>query len=98
VFGPVVCVTPVASADEALALANDTPYGLSASVFTRSLGEAMRFAGALEVGVAHINGESTGAEPHVPFGGMKASSSHSREQGAAAREFFTDVKTLYVHG
>ena len=77
-------------------LANDTPYGLSGSIFTRDLRAAMRRAHELEVGVVHLNGESAGAEPHVPFGGVKASSSGSREQGKSAREFFTEIKTIYI--
>jgi acyl-CoA reductase-like NAD-dependent aldehyde dehydrogenase len=97
IFGPVLCVTPVEDADAALRLANATEYGLSASVFTRSLDQALAFADGLEAGVVHVNGQTTGAEPHVPFGGMKESSSSSREQGKAAAEFFTQVKTIYVH-
>jgi acyl-CoA reductase-like NAD-dependent aldehyde dehydrogenase len=96
IFGPVLAVTEADNAAEALRLANDTEYGLSASIFTHDLGAAMRFARDVQAGVVHINSETTGAEPHVPFGGMKQSSSHSREQGKAAREFFTDTKTVYV--
>jgi acyl-CoA reductase-like NAD-dependent aldehyde dehydrogenase len=96
IFGPVAVVVPVDSFDEAVATANATPYGLSASVFTRDLDRALRFAGAIQAGVVKINQESAGVELHVPFGGMKASSSGPREQGKAAREFFTQVKTIYV--
>ena len=81
---------------EAFATANDSAYGLSASLFTHDLGAAMRFVREIEAGVVHVNSETTGAEPHVPFGGMKRSSSHSREQGKAAREFYTDTKTVYL--
>lgn len=98
IFGPLVCFTPVEDATVALERANDTPYGLSASVFTSSLDHALAFVDGLDAGVVHVNGESTGAEPHVPFGGMKDSSSFSREQGKASREFFTQLKTVYVHG
>jgi acyl-CoA reductase-like NAD-dependent aldehyde dehydrogenase len=96
IFGPVLAVIPADDPAEAIMLANATPYGLSASVYTHDLGTAMRFARESQVGVVHINSETTGAEPHVPFGGMKQSSSHSREQGKAAREFFTDTKTVYM--
>lgn len=97
IFGPVLAITPADSFDAALALANDTEFGLSASIFTRDLDRALAFSRRAEVGIVHVNGETAGAEPHVPFGGMKASSSHSREQGKAAAHFFTDVKTVYVH-
>jgi alpha-ketoglutaric semialdehyde dehydrogenase len=96
IFGPVLAILEADNMTEAIRLANDTDYGLSASVFTHGLGAAMRFAREFRAGVVHINSETTGAEPHVPFGGMKQSSSHSREQGKAAREFFTDTKTVYV--
>jgi aldehyde dehydrogenase (NAD+) len=98
IFGPVLCVIRARDADEAIALANDTRFGLSASLFTRDVNDALRLAGEIEAGVVHVNGESAGAEPHVPFGGVKASSGGSREQGMAAREFFTEVKTIYVEG
>lgn len=96
IFGPVTAVLAVDDAAEALRLANATPFGLSASVFTRDLNAALRAANELEVGVVHINGETAGAEPHVPFGGIKGSGSGSREQGTAARDFFTETKTIYI--
>jgi alpha-ketoglutaric semialdehyde dehydrogenase len=97
VFGPVAAVLPVASYEEAIALANDTPYGLSASIFTRDLAKAHRFAHDIRAGVVKVNQETSGIEYHVPFGGMKESSSGSREQGKAAREFFTESKTVYIN-
>ena len=96
IFGPVAALLPAASYDEAVALANDTPYGLSASVFTNDLTRALRFADAIHAGVVKINQESAGVEFQVPFGGMQESSSGSREQGKAAREFFTQWKTVYM--
>jgi acyl-CoA reductase-like NAD-dependent aldehyde dehydrogenase len=96
VFGPVLGIIPARDADHALSLANDTEYGLSASVFTTDLASAVRLSRGLEAGVVHVNDESAGAEPHVPFGGVKASSSGSREQGRAALEFFTETKTTYL--
>lgn len=95
-FGPVLGVIPVDSMDEAMAVANQVKFGLSASIFTRDLGKALAFAREIEAGVVHVNSETPGAEPHVPFGGMKGSSSYSREQGKAAREFFTQTKTVYI--
>ncbi len=96
VFGPVAALLPADSYEEAVALANDTPFGLSAAVFTRDLGRALRFAKEIRAGVVKVNQESAGLELQVPFGGTKASSSGSREQGKAAREFFTEWKTVYV--
>jgi aldehyde dehydrogenase (NAD+) len=96
IFGPVAALLPAASYDEAVALANDTPYGLSASVFTNDLSRALRFADDIHAGVVKVNQESAGVEFHVPFGGMQESSSGSREQGKAAREFFTQWKTVYL--
>jgi alpha-ketoglutaric semialdehyde dehydrogenase len=95
-FGPVLGVIPVDSLDEAMQVANQVKFGLSASIFTRDLGKALSFAREIEAGVVHVNSETPGAEPQVPFGGMKGSSSYSREQGKAAREFFTQTKTVYI--
>ena len=94
VFGPVLAVLRVADFDAALALANDVAYGLSASVFTRDLGNALRFAREIEAGMVRVNSETAGVEPQAPFGGVKASSSFSREQGQYARDFYTQVKTV----
>jgi acyl-CoA reductase-like NAD-dependent aldehyde dehydrogenase len=77
-------------------LANNVQYGLSASVFTRDLNRVLQFARMIDVGMVRVNGETAGVEPQAPFGGMKASSSHSREQGRAALEFFTSVKTVAI--
>ena len=82
-FGPVLGVIPVDSMEEAMAVANQVKFGLSASIFTRDLGRALAFAREIEAGVVHVNSETAGAEPQVPFGGMKGSSSYSREQGKA---------------
>ncbi|GAB4458507.1 MAG: aldehyde dehydrogenase family protein [Armatimonadaceae bacterium] len=94
VFGPVLSIHRVPDLDAALELANAVAYGLSASVFTRDIGKALRFAREIEAGLVRINGETAGVEPQAPFGGMKASSSFSREQGQAAKEFFTQIKTI----
>lgn len=95
-FGPVLGILPVDSFEEAIGVANNVRFGLSASIFTRDLGRALHFAREIEAGIVHINSETAGAEPQVPFGGMKGSSSYSREQGKSAREFFTQVKTVYM--
>jgi aldehyde dehydrogenase (NAD+) len=95
-FGPVLGVISVDGIDEALAVANQVRFGLSASLFTRDLERALTFAREIEAGIVHVNSETAGAEPQVPFGGMKGSSSYSREQGKASREFFTQIKTVYL--
>jgi alpha-ketoglutaric semialdehyde dehydrogenase len=96
IFGPVATILPASSYEEAVALANDTPFGLTASLFTNDLTKALHFANDIRVGVVKINQESAGLEFQVPFGGAKESSSGSREQGEAAKEFFTQWKTVYM--
>lgn len=98
VFGPVVAFIEAADLDEALRIHNDVAYGLSGSIFTRDLATAETFVATARVGLVHVNGETAGAEPHVPFGGMRGSSSWSREQGRSAAEFFTQTRTVYVEG
>lgn len=96
IFGPVLAVMPAESFEEAIAISNLVDYGLSASIFTRDLTRAFEFVRDVQAGVVHVNSETPGAEPQASFGGMKASSSHSREQGKAAADFYTQVKTVYL--
>ncbi len=96
IFGPVLCLMRAEDLDEAIALANKVRYGLSASIFTRDLNAVQEYSSRIEAGVVKVNGETAGIEPQVPFGGVKESSSHSREQGRAAIEFFTSIKTVYI--
>jgi aldehyde dehydrogenase (NAD+) len=96
IFGPVLGIMVANDRDEALRLANGVQFGLSASVCTRNVRNALEFINALEAGIIHVNGETAGAEPQVPFGGMKASGTYMREQGKAAREFYTQIKTVYL--
>jgi alpha-ketoglutaric semialdehyde dehydrogenase len=96
IFGPVAALLPASSYEEAVAIANDTPFGLTAAVFTRDLGKALRFARDVRAGVVKVNQESAGLEFQAPFGGMRQSSSGSREQGKVARDFFTQWKTVYL--
>ena len=97
-FGPVLAVKRAADADEAFALANDSEFGLSAAVFTQDLTRALQAVEHIDVGVLHVNSESAGADPHVPFGGAKKSGLGPKEQGGAAREFFTHTTTVYLRG
>jgi len=96
IFGPVVALLPASSYEEAVVLANDTPFGLTAALFTRDLGKALCFSRDVRAGVVKVNQESAGLEFQVPFGGKRESSSDSREQGKVAREFFTQWKTVYL--
>lgn len=98
IFGPVLALMKVNSIEEALDLANDSEYGLSASIFTTNIGNMLSFIDDMDAGLVRINAESAGVELQAPFGGMKQSSSHSREQGRAAIEFYTDIKTVFVKG
>ncbi|MFI7228197.1 aldehyde dehydrogenase family protein [Nonomuraea angiospora] len=95
-FGPVVGVVRASGTEEALELANLSDHGLSAAIFTRDLGVALRAVERLDVGVLHINSESAGTFPYVPFGGVKQSGFGPKEQGRAAREFFTHTMTVYL--
>jgi alpha-ketoglutaric semialdehyde dehydrogenase len=96
IFGPVLALMKVDTLEEALDVANDVKFGLSASIFTRNIGNMLSFVQDMEAGLVRINAESAGVELQAPFGGMKQSSSHSREQGQAAIEFFTSIKTVFV--
>ena len=96
IFGPLAVVAHVPDFEAAIEAANDTEFGLSAAIFTRNLGRAMAFAREIEAGQVHINRETAGAEPHAPFGGLKGSSNMQREQGKAAKRFFTNTKTVYA--
>jgi aldehyde dehydrogenase (NAD+) len=96
-FGPVLATFTSRSLDEAIELANRSRYGLSASLFTKDLRAALEYINRIEVGLVRVNGDTTGVDPHAPFGGVKGSSSGSREQGAAAREFYTEVRTIQIN-
>jgi acyl-CoA reductase-like NAD-dependent aldehyde dehydrogenase len=96
IFGPILSVVRANSVDDAFRLANDSPFGLSCSLFTNDAGVTLRAMEELNVGVLHVNSESGGADPHVPFGGTKSSAFGPKEQGRAAREFFTSPRTVYL--
>lgn len=96
VFGPVVSVIRAKDYDEALHLANDTPFGLSAGIATTSLKHATHFKRHAQAGMVMVNLPTAGVDYHVPFGGRKGSSYGPREQGRHAAEFYTTVKTAYI--
>jgi aldehyde dehydrogenase (NAD+) len=96
IFGPVAAVIRVKTYDEALAVANDTEFGLSSGIATTSLKHATHFRRNAEAGMVMVNLPTAGVDYHVPFGGRKGSSYGPREQGAYAREFYTTVKTSYI--
>ncbi|RBP65509.1 aldehyde dehydrogenase (NAD+) [Brevibacterium sanguinis] len=97
VFGPVASVIEVADYDEALAVANDTEFGLSAGIFTSSLKYSSHFKRYAQAGMVMVNAPTAGVDYHVSFGGRKGSSYGPREQARAAREFYTVHKTAYVN-
>ena len=96
IFGPVASVIPVKTYDEALAIANDTSFGLSSGIVTTSLKYATHFKRNSEAGMVMVNAPTAGVDYHVPFGGRKGSSYGAREQGRYAAEFYTTVKTSYT--
>jgi aldehyde dehydrogenase (NAD+) len=96
-FGPVLTSFAAADLEHAIVLANGTGYGLSASLFTRDLPGALQYIEGIQVGLVRVNGDTTGVDPHAPFGGMKGSSSGTREQGRAARDFYTEIKTVQIN-
>ena len=97
IFGPVLAIITVGSFEEAIKVANNTQYGLSASVCTKDIIKAFKCIHEIEAGIIHVNSTTTGAEGQVPFGGMKKSSSGSREMGKAAIDFYTQLKTIYLN-
>lgn len=96
IFGPVASVIKVADFEEAIKVANDTPFGLCAGICTSSLRLASQFKRQSQVGMVMVNLPTAGVDYHVPFGGTKDSSYGAREQGGYAAEFYTSVKTTYL--
>jgi aldehyde dehydrogenase (NAD+) len=96
IFGPVATIIRVKDYDEALAVANDTEFGLTAGICTTSLKFARHFQAHAQAGLVMINLPTAGLDYHVPFGGRKASSYGPREQGRYAAEFYTTLKTTYI--
>ena len=95
-FAPIACVIEAGDYDEALAIANDTEFGLTAGIVTKSLARATHFRRTVKTGCVMVNLPTAGTDYHVPFGGRGNSSFGSREQGRYAVEFYTQVKTAYI--
>ena len=96
-FGPIAILYRVKDFEEALALANDSPYGLTASIHTRSLHRAVRFCDKVHTGVAVVNAGTYGSEPHMPFGGFKQSGNGTREPGTEALDVYSELKDIYIN-
>ncbi|MBI5526038.1 MAG: aldehyde dehydrogenase [Deltaproteobacteria bacterium] len=96
-FGPIACLYRVKDFGEALALANDSPYGLTACIHTKSFDRAIEFAQRVRAGVAVVNAGTYGSEPHMPFGGFKASGNGTREPGTEALEVYSELKDVYLN-
>ncbi|HUH53106.1 MAG TPA: aldehyde dehydrogenase family protein [Microbacteriaceae bacterium] len=96
IFGPVACLIEARDLEHGLELLNDTPYGLSAGIITRSLQSSEYFQERAEAGLISVNASPAVSEHHVPFGGIKDSGHGPREQGSAAKEFFTQQSTHFV--
>jgi alpha-ketoglutaric semialdehyde dehydrogenase len=96
IFGPTTALIPVDSFEEAVRAANSVEYGLSSSIFTRDVNKAFKAMRDLQTGITYINAGTTGAEVHLPFGGMKQTGNGHREAGQAALDVFTEWKSVYV--
>ncbi len=95
-FGPIAALYRASDYADALRLVNASPYGLTACIHTRSIDRAWNFAQAVETGVAVINGGTFGSEPHMPFGGRKASGNGTREPGTEALDVYSELKDIYL--
>lgn len=97
-FGPMVSLMRVSGYDEGVERCNETHYGLSASLFSGSIKRAIEWVEDIDAGMIHVNSQTTGSEPQMPFGGMKGSSNFSREFGHWGLDWYTQVKAVYVEG
>jgi acyl-CoA reductase-like NAD-dependent aldehyde dehydrogenase len=96
IFGPVLSVLKADSLEEAVDILNDTPYGLSSSVFTQDVNAAFLAVRDIKAGITYINGATIGAEAHMPFGGVKETGNGHREGGWTVYDFFTEWKAVYI--
>jgi alpha-ketoglutaric semialdehyde dehydrogenase len=96
IFGPVVSVIPISGLEEAIDVANDVPYGLSAAIYTHNVNRAFQATRDLFTGIVYVNAPTIGAETHLPFGGTKQTGNGHREAAIAAIDFYTEWKTVYI--
>ena len=96
-FGPITCLYRVKDFNEALQMANDSPYGLTACIHTRSIHRATEFTQKVQAGVAVVNAGTFGSEPHMPFGGLKQSGNGTREPGTEALDVYSDLKNILIN-
>ena len=96
-FGPITILYRVGDFEEAVTMANDSPFGLTASIHTQNINRAMAFVGRIQAGVAVVNGGTYGSEPHMPFGGLRQSGNGWREAGTQALDVYSDLKTVYIN-
>ncbi len=96
VFGPVLAVSRVESFDEALAVANESEFGLTSSIYTRDVSNIFRYVDEIETGMTHVNSPTLGGEAQMPFGGMKLTGVGPREQGTEVFDFYTETKVVYI--
>jgi aldehyde dehydrogenase (NAD+) len=96
IFGPVTVVMKASSFDQAIAMLNDSDYGLSGSIYTRDVNRAMRAIRDMQTGITYINAPTIGAEVHLPFGGVKHTGNGHREAGTAALDIFSEWKAVYI--
>ncbi|MBK9711953.1 MAG: aldehyde dehydrogenase family protein [Kouleothrix sp.] len=96
IFGPVLSVFRVESFDEAMAVANNSPFGLTSSIYTRDAIRMFRYIDEIETGMTHVNSPTLGGEAQLPFGGMKSTGIGPREQGTEVFDFYTETKVVYI--
>ena len=96
-FGPITCLYKAKDFSEALQLANDSPYGLTACIHTRNFHRAIEFTQKIQAGVAVVNAGTFGSEPHMPFGGLKQSGNGTREPGTEALDVYSDLKNIIIN-
>jgi alpha-ketoglutaric semialdehyde dehydrogenase len=96
-FGPITILYRVSGFEDAIAFANDSPFGLTASIHTQNIHRAMTFVSRIQSGVAVVNGGTYGSEPHLPFGGLRQSGNGWREAGTQALDVYSDLKTVYIN-
>jgi alpha-ketoglutaric semialdehyde dehydrogenase len=96
IFGPVVSVIPCDSLDHAIEIGNGVIYGLSSSIYTRNVNDAFQAMRDMETGIFYVNAPTSGAETHLPFGGTKQTGNGHREAAAAALDFYSEWKAVYL--